>query len=84
MPISNAKITVGVTPTELVESGGNYEAHIHSASGTVYLGDANVTTANGYKFDNGDKDIFTVPDGSALYATSAAGGQTVYVLKVAL
>ena len=84
MPLSSAKFSVDGTAVELVESGGNYEATIHVASGTVYLGDATVTSTTGYKMDNGDKIQVTCPDGSGLYAISASGTQTVYVLKIAL
>ena len=60
------------------------EVHLHGASGTVYLGNASVTTTTGFRFDNGDKDTFTVPDGSALYAISASGTQDLYVLTAVL
>ena len=84
MPISSVVKLIDGVPIELCESGGHYEVHLHSASGAVYLGTSDVTTATGYKLDNGEKITVTCPDGDALYAISNGGSQTVYVLKVAL
>jgi hypothetical protein len=47
----------------------------------VYLGDANVTTANGYKLDNGDKMQVPVGDNEGLYGITASSSHTVAVLK---
>lgn len=84
MPITSHKYSIGVAAVEIAESGGNYEVHIHSASGTVYLGNASVTSSTGFKVDNGDKLVVTCPDGNGLYAIADSGTKDVYVLKVAL
>jgi hypothetical protein len=47
----------------------------------VYLGDANVTTSNGYKLDNGDKMQVPVGDHEGLYAIASSGTHTIAVLK---
>ena len=85
MSIAGSQYSVDGTAVKLAESNGMpLEVHIHCASGSIYLGNSAVTSATGYRMDNGDKDTFTVPDGSALYAISGAGTQTVYVLTAVL
>jgi len=81
MPTS-AQVSVSTTATIIV-SASNFDqtANLHNlGGGAIYLGGANVTTSNGYKFDNGDKLTVTVGDHEALYAITASGTQTVAVL----
>lgn len=86
MSIAGSQFTIDGTAVKLAESNGMpLEVHLHIAGGSVYLGNSSVTSATGYRMDNGDKDIFTVPDGSALYAISSLGlGVTVFVLTAVL
>ena len=86
MSIKGSVFTVDGTVTKLAEASGMpLEVHLHCASGSVYLGDSTVTTATGFKFDNGDKETFTVPDGSAIYGICNGGTtSTVYVLTAVL
>ena len=82
MPTS-AQVSVGVTATVIV-AATNFDqtANLHNlGGGAMYLGGANVTTANGYKFDNGDKLTVTVGDREALYAITATGTVTIAVLS---
>ena len=82
MPTS-AQVSVGATPTLLVASTGfDQTVWLHnSGGGIVYLGDSGVTTANGYKLDNGDKMELPVGDNEGLYGVTASGTNTVCVLK---
>jgi hypothetical protein len=82
MPTS-AQITVTTTATLLVAANIAYQTvWLHNlGGGTMYLGNANVTTANGYKFDNGDKMQLLVGDNEGLYAIAASGTHTIAVLK---
>ena len=82
MPTS-AQVSVSDTPTLLVASTGfDQTVWLHnSGGGIVYLGDANVSTANGYKLDNGDKMQLLVGDNEGLYGVTASGTNTVGVLK---
>ena len=83
--ITTTQFSVDGTAVKIASSQGSpLEVHSHCASGSIYLGNSAVTTATGYRMDNGDKDTFTVPDGSALYAISGAGTQTVFVLTAVL
>lgn len=82
MPTS-AQVSVGITATVVV-AATNFDqtVNLHNlGGGAVYLGGADVTTSNGYKFDNGDKLTVTVGDHEALYGIVASGTQTVAVLK---
>jgi len=82
MPTS-AQITVTTTATIIVPANDfDQTANLHNlGGGAIYLGGANVTTANGYKFDNGDKLTVTVGDHEALYGITASGTQTIAVLS---
>ena len=56
-------------------------AYLHSASGALYIGGADLSLANGYRLDNGDKLTLRVGDHSALYAMTSSGTATLYVLR---
>ena len=79
---SSAQVTVNATATVLVAATGfDQTAYLHnSGGGIVYLGAANVSTANGYKLDNGDKITIGVGDHEALYGITASGTNVVSVL----
>jgi hypothetical protein len=81
MPTS-AQVTIGATATVLVAAKDfDQTAYLHNlGGGIVYLGASNVTTANGYKMDNGDKLTVGVGDHEALYAVTASGTNVVAVL----
>lgn len=80
---SSAQVTVGTTATVIVaETAFDQTVYLHnSGGGVVYLGAANVSTANGYKLDNGDKITIGVGDHEALYAVTASGTNVVSVLS---
>ena len=82
MPTSS-QVTVTTTATLLVAANiMDQTVWLHNlGGGAVYLGDANVTTANGYKLDNGDKMQLLVGDHEGLYGVTASGTNTVGVLK---
>ena len=81
MPTS-AQVSVTTTATVIVPATNfDQTANLHNlGGGAIYLGGPGVTTANGYKFDNGDKLTVTVGDREALYAIAASGTHTVAVL----
>ena len=60
---------------------GDQSVYLHSASGTLYIGGADLTAANGYRMDNGDKLSIMVGDHEPLYAITSAGTATLYVLS---
>jgi hypothetical protein len=79
---SSAQVTVGTTATVLVAATAfDQTVYLHNlGGGSIYLGAANVSTANGYKLDNGDKITIGVGDHEALYAIAANGTHLVCVL----
>jgi len=66
-----------IVPAEI----GDQMAYLHSASGAIYIGGADLTVANGYRLDNGDKLTLQVGDHTALYAVTSSGTATLYVLS---
>jgi hypothetical protein len=80
---NSAQISVGTTATLLVAANiMDQTVQLHNlGGGAVYLGNASVTTSNGYKMDNTDKLQIPVGDNEALYAITASGTNTVAVLS---
>ena len=79
---NSAQVTVTTTAAVLVpENTFHQTAYLHnSGGGIVYLGGPNVTAANGYKLDNGDKITIGIGDHEGLYAIVASGTNLVSVL----
>ena len=82
MPTS-AQIEIGITPVVLAAFKGHYQTvNLHNlGGGAVYLGAADVTISNGYKFDNGQKISLLVGPQDNLYGVAASGTHTVAVLQ---
>ena len=82
MPISSAQVTVTTAATLLVAADMQAEqVNFHSSSGTIYLGDANVTSSTGYRMDNGDKAVFANHE-NAIYGITSTGTATMSVLVI--
>ena len=80
MPKSAVK-TVTTTAAIVVPADiADQTVWLHSSSGTLYIGGSDVTAANGYRLDNGDKITIGVGDHEALYAVTASGTNVVSVL----
>ena len=80
MPITAQK-TVTSTPTLLVTANrADQLVYLHSSSGTVYLGNSDVTTSTGYRMDNGDKLSMQLSDNESLYGIVASGTATMMVM----
>jgi hypothetical protein len=80
---NSAQISVGTTATLLVAANiMDQTVQLHNlGGGAVYIGNASVTTSNGYKMDNTDKLQIPVGDNEALYGIVASGTNTVAVLS---
>ena len=80
MAITSSKVSVTTTAQTIVtvDDVTQYVA-LHS-KGTVYIGNAGVTTTSGYLMDNGDKLEIEIPLGSTLSAVASAGTHDLYVL----
>jgi hypothetical protein len=82
MSIFSANYTVTTTATIVVPiDNAAEEVHFHSSSGTLYLGGADLTVANGYRMDNGDK-IIIQNHGNAIYAMTSAGTSNLSTLVI--
>jgi hypothetical protein len=76
-----AQISVTTTRTLVVpELIGDQSVYLHSSSGIIYIGGPDVTTANGYRLDNGDKLTIMVGDHEALYAITSSGTANLFVM----
>jgi protein involved in polysaccharide export with SLBB domain len=81
MPKSEVK-TVTTTAAIVVSADiADQTVWLHSSSGTLYIGGSDLTVANGYRLDNGDKITINVGDHEALYAITSSGTATLYVLS---
>ena len=81
MPKSAVK-TVTTTAAIVVSADiADQTVWLHSSSGTLYIGGADLTVANGYRLDNGDKISINVGDHEALYAITSVGTVNLYVLS---
>ena len=81
MPKS-AVFTVTTTAAVVVAANrGDQIAHLHSSSGTLYIGGSDLTVSNGYRLDNGDKLTVEIGDNEALYAMTSSGTANLYVLS---
>jgi hypothetical protein len=82
--ITTAQITALTTPTLLVQAdtdGCRVLVHKEQAH-SIYLGGANVTTANGFLFDHDGTVDISLPANAKLYAVSTSGTETCYVMKI--
>jgi hypothetical protein len=80
MPIST-QVTITTTASIIVSANSYKNVYLHNlGGGAIYLGGSNVTTANGYKLDNGDKLTLIIGDTEALYGVAASGTHTLAVL----
>lgn len=59
--------------------GSTQEVHVHSESGTMYIGGSDVTSSNGFKLDNNEKIVLTVHPGDQIYAITNAGSAVLMI-----
>jgi len=82
MTIFSANYTVTTTASIVVPiDNAAEEVHFHSSSGTLYLGGADLTVANGYRMDNNDK-VVIQNHGNAIYAITSSGTSNLSTLVI--
>jgi hypothetical protein len=81
MPKSAVKTVTTTAAVVVPQSIFHQTVWLHSSSGTLYIGGDDLTVANGYKLDNGDKITINVGDYQALYAITSSGTANLYVLS---
>jgi hypothetical protein len=75
-------VQVSVTSTAtliLAANRADQVVSLHSSSGITYIGGSTVTTATGYRLDNGDKLTVQLSDNESLYAITSSGTATMMV-----
>lgn len=83
--ISSAQVSVGTSATLIVTADTDgCLVYLHNKGGTVtYLGGSDVTSTTGMGIDSGAGPVLiTLPANAKLYAITAAGSQTIQILKV--
>ncbi len=82
MAISTRQVTVGTTPTILVDANNVAEqVCLHSSSGQCFIGNSDVTTSTGYRMDNGDK-LTLDNHQTGIWGITASGTVTMMVLVI--
>jgi hypothetical protein len=81
MAIVTSQVAVTTTRVKVIDVD-NVSRHVrlHCESGTVYVGNAGVTSSNGLKLDNNDKLTLDLQDGEELWAITATGSTNVSIL----
>jgi hypothetical protein len=81
--MANAQVTVSTTATLLVAADPHDQtAIIHVESGAIFIGNASVTTSNGFKLDNNNKITFPIGAYEALYAVTTSGTSVAFIYSV--
>jgi hypothetical protein len=85
LPIESGRITVGTSPVQ-VDGLGVSPIRIYirneESTKTLYIGNVNVTTANGFTIDKSSVQDFLVFPGQALWMVSDSGSHTVSYLRI--
>lgn len=87
MPIEHNRITLGTAPTLIVQNDNMpQEVHLHnmtkSSNEYIYIGGANVGTANSIHLDPGESKSMTIRPGDQIYAISDPSGLDVGVFVI--
>ena len=78
---NTAQKSVTTTATLLVTANrADQSVYLHSSSGIIYVGNADVTASTGYKMDNGDKLSMQLSDNESLYGITSSGTATMMVM----
>ncbi len=84
MPITTAQVSVSTTRVLLHQTdadGCHLSIHADIGSGShIHIGDATVTTANGYELDGHDTFQISMPPTTAIYAVKDSGTGTVSIM----
>jgi hypothetical protein len=86
MSVRSAQVAVTGTRIRVaVGNAGGSKLYLHSHGGqnhAIFVGGANVTTANGFGLHDGLTNEFYLPEGAELYAVHQGGGSEIlYILQ---
>jgi hypothetical protein len=85
MPVESGRITVGTTRVQIDGVGVSpIRIYIHNeeSTKTLYVGNGNVTTANGFGIDKSSVQDFLLFPGQSLWMVSESSGHTVSYLRI--
>jgi hypothetical protein len=85
LPVESGRITVGTTAVQVDGMGVSpIRIYIHNeeSTKTLYIGNGNVTTANGFAIDKSSVQDFLIFPGQALWMISESGSHTVSYLRI--
>jgi len=84
-PVESGRITVGTTRVQVDGIGVSpIRIYIHNedSTKTLYLGNGNVTTLNGFGIDKSSVQDFLLFPGQSLFMVSESEGHTVSYLRI--
>lgn len=85
LPVESGRITVGTTRVQVDGVGVSpIRIYIHNedSTKTLYLGNGNVTTANGFGIDKSSVQDFLLFPGQSLWMVSESEGHNVSYLRI--
>jgi hypothetical protein len=85
MPIESGRLTVGTTAVQVDGLGVSpIRIYIHNeeSTKTLYVGNGNVTTANGFGIDKSSVQDFLIFPGQSLWMVSESNGHVVSYLRI--
>ncbi len=85
LPIESGRITVGTTRVQVDGVGVSpIRIYIHNedSTKTLYLGNGNVSTSNGFGIDKQSVQDFLIFPGQSLFMVSETEGHTVSYLRI--
>ena len=78
--MANRQVTIGTTATLICAADPHDQTVlVHAGNDNIYIGNASVTTSNGFRMDNKDKVTFPLGAYEALYGITSSGTVTAYV-----
>jgi hypothetical protein len=85
LPIESGRITVGTTPVQVDGSGVSpIRIYIHNeeSTKTLYVGNGNVSTLNGFGIDKSSTQDFLIFPGQSLWIVSESAGHIISFLRI--
>jgi hypothetical protein len=85
LPIESGRITVGTAAVQVDGSGVSpVRIYIHNeeSTKTLFIGNGNVSTANGFVIDKASVQDFLIFPGQSLFMVSATGSHQVSYLRI--
>jgi hypothetical protein len=79
--MKSAAVTVTTSPTLVITADNqNRICYLHSGTGSIYIGGADVTASTGIHLPNGTTMEITVPFNQTIYGITSASTHTVRVM----